>query len=157
MEDTNHGKPTTGSSGRSIEGKWFGSWRNRWRHPGGIGVYRVDTRDRQRAGRSGCADNRLSNALNGLELDRADIVENLGVPQAQVDAVVELMQLASSVANLSQLIAAQLGSATANEITQQVQRIGGLVDLVDTVDGFTEQLRDQIRADLDSIADALTS
>jgi hypothetical protein len=99
----------------------------------------------------------LSNALNGLELDLADIVENLGVPQAQVDAVVELMQLASSVANLSQLIAAQLGSATANEITQQVQRIGGLVDLVDTVDGFTEQLRDQIRADLDSIADALTS
>jgi hypothetical protein len=101
--------------------------------------------------------NSLSDALDGLELDLASIVENLGVPQGQVDAVVELMELASSLANLSQLIAAQLGSATAAEITQQVQRIGGLVDLVDTVDGFTEQLRDQIRADLDSIADALTS
>jgi hypothetical protein len=100
--------------------------------------------------------NGLSDALDGLELDLRSIVENLGVPQGEVDAVLELMQLASSIANLSQLIAAQLGSDAANEITQQVQRIGGLVDLVDTVDGFTQQLRDQIRADLGTIATALS-
>jgi hypothetical protein len=101
--------------------------------------------------------NGLSEALDGLELDLRSIVENLGVPQGQVDAVLEVMALASSLANLSQLIAAQLGSATANEITQQVQRIGGLVDLVDTVDGFTDGLRDQIRDDLDTIAAALST
>jgi hypothetical protein len=98
----------------------------------------------------------LSEALDGLELDLASIVENLGVPQGQVDDVVELMKLASSLANLSQLIAAQLDQAKADQITQQVQRIGGLVDLVDTVDGFTDQLRDQIRADLNTIAAALS-
>jgi hypothetical protein len=101
----------------------------------GIGSVRTDLADLIAGLRQGIAN---------LDLELQSIVEDFGVPPQHVDTVVEFMELASSLASLSQLLATQMDSTIADTVTEQVQKIGDLVDLVDTVEGFTTGIRDQL-------------
>jgi hypothetical protein len=93
----------------------------------------------------------LSQGIATLDLELESIVRGFGVPDQHVDTVVEFMELASSLASLSQLLATQIDSTIADTVTEKLEKIGDLVDLVDTVEGFTTGIRTQLVQSLNDI------